>query len=118
MDIVDLHIEWCKSKAWAEHWSEEVELLQEEMRRVKAFFEARAGAWDQQRNGLGKRGDDPAIIGGMEAYARNQAAQFRAMRAHCEHTWRLVDEYVHGFGQGPTVPPEIGGESSNQGVEE
>jgi hypothetical protein len=38
----DLRIEFCKSKARADHWAEEVELLQEEMKRVKMFFEKRA----------------------------------------------------------------------------
>ncbi|KAF5375829.1 hypothetical protein D9615_008231 [Tricholomella constricta] len=33
-----LCIEWCKSKARSDRWSEEVELLQEEMRRVLEFW--------------------------------------------------------------------------------
>ena len=43
-----LHIEWCKSHAHARHWSEEVTLLLEEMRRVCTFQEWQAGWWDHQ----------------------------------------------------------------------
>ncbi|KAF8873430.1 hypothetical protein BD779DRAFT_1613676 [Infundibulicybe gibba] len=42
-----LHIEWCKSKARADRWSEEVELLREEMRRVCAFFETHTIEWER-----------------------------------------------------------------------
>lgn len=37
-------IEWCKSRARASRWAEEVELLQEEMRRVAEFLSWHA-AW-------------------------------------------------------------------------
>jgi len=35
----DLRIEFCKSKASADRWREEVELLREEMARTKRFFQ-------------------------------------------------------------------------------
>ncbi|KAG2742314.1 hypothetical protein P692DRAFT_20811856 [Suillus brevipes Sb2] len=35
-------IEWCKARARAMRWAEEVELLKEEMRRILQFFEWRA----------------------------------------------------------------------------
>ncbi|KAG1866963.1 hypothetical protein C8R48DRAFT_599724 [Suillus tomentosus] len=41
---VTLRIEWCKSRAHASRWAEEVELLQEEMRRVAEFLSWHA-AW-------------------------------------------------------------------------
>ncbi|KAG1786540.1 uncharacterized protein HD556DRAFT_1449630 [Suillus plorans] len=43
-----IHIEWCKSRARALWWSEEVELLREEMRRVLEFFAWQAAWWDEQ----------------------------------------------------------------------
>jgi hypothetical protein len=41
----DLHIEFCKSKASADRWHEEVELLREEMARTKQFFKFRSSEW-------------------------------------------------------------------------
>jgi hypothetical protein len=82
--------------------------LQEEMMRVKAFFRAQAEMWDQWVTGSGARTDlDHAVRRGMEAYAREQAAQFRAMRGHCEHAWRFIDDYVTQFGQQQVVPIEM-----------
>ncbi|KAG1867715.1 hypothetical protein F4604DRAFT_1881617 [Suillus subluteus] len=39
--------EWCKARAWATCWAEEVELLKEEMQRVLQFFEWDAQCWDE-----------------------------------------------------------------------
>ncbi|KAF8878620.1 hypothetical protein BD779DRAFT_1384368, partial [Infundibulicybe gibba] len=90
-----LRIEWCKSKARADRWSEEVEILLEEMRRVRAFFESRAIKWEYQSkytssvpNPLGLvLPSEPALTQGCVAYAKNQAAQFRAMHDHCHSLW-------------------------------
>ncbi|KAG1814844.1 hypothetical protein EV424DRAFT_1473281 [Suillus variegatus] len=43
-----LHVEWCKARARAHRWEEEVQLLCEEMRHVLSFFEwqARWSLWD------------------------------------------------------------------------
>jgi hypothetical protein len=41
----DLHIEFCKSKASADRWHEEVELLREEMAWTKHFFKFRLSEW-------------------------------------------------------------------------
>jgi len=51
---VDLQIEFCKSKAHADHWAEEVELLQEEMKWVKWFFETQACCWAAHVDAVGK----------------------------------------------------------------
>ncbi|KAF8868999.1 hypothetical protein BD779DRAFT_1458588, partial [Infundibulicybe gibba] len=75
-----LRIEWCKSKARADRWSEEVELLGEEMRRVCAFFESRAAEWEcrseyasSMPNPLGIiLPREPALAEGRIAYATNR----------------------------------------------
>ncbi|KAG2366572.1 hypothetical protein BDR07DRAFT_1449292 [Suillus spraguei] len=41
-----IHIEWCKAHARASQWSEEVKLLQEEMRWVSAFLEWQMEWWE------------------------------------------------------------------------
>lgn len=84
---IDLCIEECKSKAHAAPWLEEVELLQEEMMRVKAFFGTWTEMWHQQVKASGTRTDlDPVVKRGMEAYLREQAGQFQAMHGCCEHS--------------------------------
>ncbi|KAK0496158.1 hypothetical protein EDD18DRAFT_1025398, partial [Armillaria luteobubalina] len=40
-----LRIEWCKSRARAQRYQEECELLTEEMRRIQATFEYYQGLW-------------------------------------------------------------------------
>ncbi|KAG1800908.1 uncharacterized protein HD556DRAFT_1430245 [Suillus plorans] len=40
-----IHIEWCKARARAARWSEEVDLLLEEMRRVLVYLEWEIEAW-------------------------------------------------------------------------
>ncbi|KAF8886390.1 hypothetical protein BD779DRAFT_1673299 [Infundibulicybe gibba] len=109
-----LRIEWCKSKARADRWSEEVELLKEEMRRVCAFFESRAVEWERRGQysnsvpsplGLLLPSELP-LVQGRIAYATDQAAQFRAMRAHCQTLWRFVSGYIQNE-QGLVIPPEV-----------
>ena len=41
----DLRIEFCKSKASADRWREEVELLREEMAQCKQFFKFHSSEW-------------------------------------------------------------------------
>ncbi|KAG1851559.1 hypothetical protein C8R48DRAFT_750003 [Suillus tomentosus] len=43
--VAGVRIEWCKARARAARWSEEVDLLLEEMRRVLAYLEWEIGAW-------------------------------------------------------------------------
>jgi hypothetical protein len=44
--ITALRIEWCKARARAQRWSEEVRLLLEEMRRILEFLNWRATFWE------------------------------------------------------------------------
>ena len=40
-----MRIEWCKARARANRWTEEVDLLKEEMRRTEQFLEWHANWW-------------------------------------------------------------------------
>ncbi|KAF8868419.1 hypothetical protein BD779DRAFT_1460905 [Infundibulicybe gibba] len=105
-----LRIEWCKSKARADRWREEAELLQEEMRRVRVFFGHRAYMWDRRLEYVASGRSlglfsDPETLEGRVAYAQRQAAQFRAMDDHCGKLWTSVDRYVQ-TGVGTIAPPE------------
>ncbi|KAF6748796.1 hypothetical protein DFP72DRAFT_1049351 [Ephemerocybe angulata] len=90
MESVSGQNRWCTSRARSMRWAEEVELVVEEMRRVKASFEHRASEWDQRAAEAG------IIAPGVEI--GRQAAQFRAMRAFCEKRWALVSEFVSSGG--------------------
>jgi hypothetical protein len=100
----DLRIEFCKSKARADRWAEEVELLQEEMKRVKHFFKTRMEQWQSKAAAVSETlGVSPVMAEGLRAFASEQALQYSAMRAHCEHLWRHVAEYI-ALGTGDVVP--------------
>lgn len=79
-------VEWCKSRARAQRWIEEVRLIDEEMRRVIEFSENMARVWDARRE---PRDDidfgeshsyalDLASEDGIRAYASKQASIRRA----------------------------------------
>ncbi|KAG6914738.1 hypothetical protein DXG01_015688 [Tephrocybe rancida] len=104
----DLRIEWCKSKACTERWQEEVLLLTEEMRRVKAFFSSMQAEWLSRSSTTVNTGiyDDGATKEGRSAYAFGQAAMYREMERRCLHLWRHVDEFVK-LGSGVLIPEDI-----------
>jgi hypothetical protein len=86
----DLWIEFCKRKVYADHWrEEEVELLQEEMKQVKLFFQTCANNWLAKARtvDLVTSTTEAAIVEGLQAFTNKQAVQFRAMKAQCKHVW-------------------------------
>ncbi|TFY58982.1 hypothetical protein EVJ58_g6062 [Rhodofomes roseus] len=87
-----LRIEWCKTRARAKRWSEEVELLQEEMRRVQAYHQWKADEWLKKTNPLPMLPAD--YHEGLSAYAQRQAEVRTSMRLFCQRAWRDVDTYV------------------------
>ena len=68
-----MRVQWTTSQARVERWSEEVELLQEEMRRVVAFLEWRSDNWLAKRDARSATAS-PSIQSALQAYARKQAA--------------------------------------------
>jgi hypothetical protein len=84
----DLRIEFCKSRALADRWQEEVELLREEMNRAKRFFEFRSSNWSALVNSRPHDSPgDKAMAEGRCAYAHEQAAQFHRMHDSCISLW-------------------------------
>jgi hypothetical protein len=81
-----VRVEWTTSFARLERWSEEVELLQEEMRRVVAFLEWKSAAWLVK---VDVRGEDMTfdIQSGLNAYARKQAAVYRNLATSFATLW-------------------------------
>ena len=81
-----VRVEWTTSFARLERWSEEVELLQEEMRRVAAFLEWKSVAWLAK---VDVRGEDVTfdIRSGLNAYAQKQAAVYRGLATSFATLW-------------------------------
>lgn len=72
-------------------WSEEVELLQEEMRRTKEYFVWHAEWWEGHAGPYDHRSD---FAEGVHAYAQRQASIRRRMRDWCVNAWRYVGAWV------------------------
>ncbi|KAF8065143.1 hypothetical protein FPV67DRAFT_1419520 [Lyophyllum atratum] len=104
----DLRIEWCKGKARADRWQEEVLLLLEEMGRVDRFLSYKAAEWTAHAASIVKVAfyDDAATDEGRAAYAHEQAAMYRAMQRRCAHLWRHVPAYV-AAGSGLIIPKDV-----------
>jgi len=66
-------------------WSEEFDIIQEEMRRVLAWFEWRATWWENLVS-IGQ-GGDPDIVDGSSAYAFKQAHLAHHIAARCAADW-------------------------------
>ncbi|KZV60625.1 hypothetical protein PENSPDRAFT_593856 [Peniophora sp. CONT] len=89
----ELMVEWCKSRARAQRWVEEVRLLDEEIRRLLAFTQTMAAVWDARRT-VGRTLDltprvarwasDDGWADGVRAYAFKQGH----IRRHQHATWR------------------------------
>ncbi|KAG6847818.1 hypothetical protein H0H93_005714 [Arthromyces matolae] len=67
-----LRIEWCRSRARMMRWSEEVELLKEEMRRILEFLSWEGNQWLARAKII--IGSDVLEQEGRAAYAQSQAA--------------------------------------------
>lgn len=84
-----LRIEWCKARARANRWTEEVQLLLEEMRRVRAFLSWHAAWWDEQ---AGRRTGLPdAETEGIKGYAKRQASLRRNLQIAFDDMWVMIE---------------------------
>jgi hypothetical protein len=77
-------------------YTEEVQLLQEEMRRVLAFLQWQANWWREQGN---RRSHAPIALDseeaeGLLAYAERQAALRLLLHDRFKHMWRFVEDWV------------------------
>ncbi|KAJ7097255.1 hypothetical protein B0H15DRAFT_773428 [Mycena belliarum] len=87
-----VRIEWAKARARAMRWTEEVDLLEEEMRRIVQFLAWRGDWWEAQiaQRGLG---DGPQLEG-ETAYATRQAALQRSLRDRFLLLWKDLPELI------------------------
>ncbi|KAG6809103.1 hypothetical protein H0H92_001589 [Tricholoma furcatifolium] len=68
-----MRIDWAKAKARLSRWEEEVELVQEEMRRVIQYLAWRAAWWRSRGEGSEAVTNDKSFRSGLEGYAERQA---------------------------------------------
>jgi len=80
------HHEWMTCRARADRWIEEVELLQEEMRRVLVYLEWKSTTW-LQKVGTRTGSCTPDIQRGIDAYARRQVAIHRDIAISFASQW-------------------------------
>ncbi|KAG1888957.1 uncharacterized protein F5891DRAFT_1216956 [Suillus fuscotomentosus] len=102
-----VRVEWCKARARVNRWSEEVDLLLEEMRRVTEFLKWQAGWWGEWVNA---RVLESAEQEGVAAYAYRQAALRTSLVASFQHLWRDVPKSVIALSipmDSEDVPPTI-----------
>ena len=78
--------EWMTCRARADRWIEEVELLQEEMRRVLFYLEWKSTTW-LQKVGIRTGSCAPDVQRGIDAYARRQAAIHRDIAISFASQW-------------------------------
>ncbi|TFK68354.1 hypothetical protein BDN72DRAFT_870985 [Pluteus cervinus] len=84
-----LRLEWCKSRARAHRWQEECLLLEEEMRRVKQFFQHEVKRWQALADDPFNKDDE-----GRHAYALRQARVREQLYDRCINSWRDVPTYM------------------------
>ncbi|KAK6977540.1 CxC2 domain-containing protein [Favolaschia claudopus] len=113
-----LRIEWAKTRARAWRWTEEVDLLEEEMRRVLEFLKWRAEWWIALIGQRVAAPDDPAGTEGFVAYARRQSRIQSDLRARFEANWRDVPRFIQMGRENVLEPAEDEGEDSGDSEDE
>lgn len=90
---VALRIHWCRARSQAFRWSEEVTLLQEEMRRVLAYLSWYEDLWNN-RAAAAQSCEDQTLSEGRQAYALRQAGIRSSMRKHFSQLWHDVPSWI------------------------
>ncbi|KAG1749250.1 hypothetical protein EDB19DRAFT_1825495 [Suillus lakei] len=91
--LEDMRIEWCKARARAMRWEEEVALLREEMRRIGAFLRWEARRWDERRNEVVLT--DTEHEDGCVAYAHRQAHLRMQLAASFDANWAQMLSHLN-----------------------
>lgn len=86
--LIALRVEWCKARARAERWYEEIVLLNEEMRRSVMYFRWKSRDWEGRRDST--INNDEVSRAGLRAYALQQADMFFNMARVFEDSWKEV----------------------------
>ncbi|KAF8145474.1 hypothetical protein K438DRAFT_1429639, partial [Mycena galopus ATCC 62051] len=79
-----LRVEWCKAWAHTQRWTEEVQLLKEEMRWIPIFLHHRAEWWKDRRH---PHSFEDEHAEGAAAYATRQAVLYNSLASSVETLW-------------------------------
>ncbi|KAF9488272.1 hypothetical protein BDN71DRAFT_1539386 [Pleurotus eryngii] len=87
-----VHVEWTKAWARLRRWTEEVELVKEEMRRTLVSLRHEAQCWETRAEV--KICAAPEVSAGLSAYAHRQALVRYGLADKFEQRWRtgIVEE--------------------------
>jgi hypothetical protein len=85
--IPGLRLQWCRARARALRWSEEVCLIKEEMRRVLAYSSWFGQWWMDQATRHRREGLRNPLSEGLSAYAFRQANIRFQMREYFANLW-------------------------------
>jgi hypothetical protein len=80
-----MRVEWAKTRARKARWTEELLILEEEMRRVISFQKWKAAWWREQA--LVRKEADATILSGVAGYANKQAGICERLAAKCALHW-------------------------------
>ncbi|KAK7008377.1 hypothetical protein R3P38DRAFT_3324478 [Favolaschia claudopus] len=108
-----VRIEWAKTRARSLRWAEEVELLEEEMRRIRAFLLWRAKWWREMIDLLGREAGPQRE--GETAYALRQEAIHTALADEFTKEWAHLPNLIQMGRAGMVVAD--GEEATNAGEE-
>nr|GAT50926.1 predicted protein [Mycena chlorophos] len=93
-----LRIEWARTRARSLRWSEELDLLEEEMRRILQFLIWRADWWDERaslrENNTETAGDSTELREGLHAYSARQAALQRELSEAFKRDWQNLPAFI------------------------
>ncbi|KAJ8489239.1 hypothetical protein ONZ45_g13657 [Pleurotus djamor] len=83
-----LRVEWAKAWARVRRWTEEVELLKEEMRRTQVSLRYQASEWRGRAMTASPDGGSTTTDPGASAYAYRRARVFEGIADAFEATWK------------------------------
>jgi hypothetical protein len=83
-----LRVQWCKSRARAKRFEEEVVLVTEEMKRVIRFFEWQKGDWCAKADREQWKALSDVSFEATRAYALRQVAVRDSLITHFKQLWK------------------------------
>ncbi|KAJ7120591.1 hypothetical protein C8R43DRAFT_1136756 [Mycena crocata] len=111
-----LRIEWAKARARSLRWTEEIDLLEEEMRRIVQFLSWRSEWWEG-RVDLRQLQDGPQREG-ETAYARRQAKLQVDTRARFLELWKDLPALIQtGRAEASALGGKAAGETARAAVQ-
>lgn len=100
--VAALRVEWAKARARAARWSEQVRLVDEEMRRVISATQHIAKEWNLRRSrrqsqAAGASATDQDLDEGLAAYADEHCAMETLRATALEEKWRAVRSHANAL---------------------